>query len=629
MAVFQYRPLDVADRQIRLLDVFPGSGVVVCKLRHVSLTKLREKYETISYCWGSPTTPRSASILVDDSPFAITPNLHAALLRLRPGKTEKKPRTLWIDAICINQDDKLNDEKNTQIKLMGDIYSSCERVNIWLGENDSLTEYTFKAIAFMATRSEEGEKFNYYDWKQVKREKAGLSPHNPVRKQLESMRTGTAFASLFSRPWFQRVWVIQEVALPPSAVVLCGKYQIDWELIEKAQAISKTNFEVNNHLGIILKFRNWPDGLPDDMFSRMVVASHQGATNARDKIYGLMGMAIQQGEKIAIDIDYNRPVNDIFADFTRSYLERTGNLHIFVICRGSKVKDSEYDNYPSWAIEPAFERDQEPLPEDLISWGFEGWDAYPDGFSTGGHIPCRPTIEGNSLGVQGYSFDIVKAVTPANNPGSAPYGAAAMSSRIPFLRSASSFFSIYLKGGIASWKSALSFCQLYLVATRMIKEADLGETYQPTGQAVLDAFWQVIRGRHLPVDHPKASPSARKQFSDFDTLLSQQTGEATSAKSVVSITRAILGNPAFMELFPVINLTKHRRFFMTEKGYMGLGPRETKPGDHVLILQGHCTPILARGTEKNNWKVVGDTYVHGIMEGEAFEESKCELLWFD
>jgi hypothetical protein len=163
----------------------------------------------------------------------------------------------------------------------------------------------------------------------------------------------------------------------------------------------------------------------------------------------------------------------------------------------------------------------------------------------------------------------------------------------------------------------------------MCEDANLGGTYRPTGQITLEAFWQVLRGRELPIGHQNTEASARKQFEDVDRLLTRQAGRAATVKSIASITLAGVGEPSYIELFSQIGITKQRRFLITEKGYMGLGPRETKVGDRIVILQGHRAPIVARHATSKHWRVVGDSYIHGIMEGEVFGEEKCELLWFE
>ncbi|KAI0423692.1 HET-domain-containing protein [Xylaria sp. FL1042] len=622
MAVFQYQPLNIVDRQIRLLTLLPDSGRVRCRLRHVSLEKLQDEYETLSYCWGLQTS-RQVKISVNGLDFLIAANLHAALLRLRH-LDYYRPKTLWIDAICINQSDPI--EKSNQITLMGDIYSLSRRVIIWIGEHDALTEYAFRGLTFMAARSKTGEKFNYYDWKYVQRSGRIMS-RNPVN--LDAMVSGAAFSALFSRPWFRRVWVIQEVVLPPQAVVVCGKFQIDWDSIAKAQGISKTSFDVNNHLGTMLRFQAWPKDLANDIFCRVIMASHQEATKPRDRIYGLSGIDYLRHNEPFVKIDYEVDDMQIFAAFTRAYLERTRNLQVLAICRGCKDRDASQEFYPSWAIDPAYEARKEPLACDQISWRFTRWEAYPHGLRAGGSIPCNLTFTGNSLGIRGFRFDAVAACSPVNCPGPPRYKETEASARGPLWGSAIAFYSIYLKGGLSSWQSALSFCRLYLASKKMCEDADLGETYLPTGQATLDAFWQVLRGPNLPIDHPNAEASARKQCEDFDEMLRRKTGGSIGVKSSASIIRAILRNSIYMELFPLVSMTRQRRFFISKNGYMGLGPRETKVGDSIILLQGHQAPILARPTEGKHWKVVGDGYVHGIMEGSVFHLEKCELLWFD
>ncbi|GAP87254.1 hypothetical protein SAMD00023353_2701660 [Rosellinia necatrix] len=621
MPTFKYHSLAAPDQQIRLLDLLPGSGRVKCRLRHESLSEIKRKYETVSYYWGEETD-RRVEILVNDRIFPIRPNLHAALLRLRY-LDDDRPRTLWVDAICIDQEN--DDEKSTQVSLMGKVYNLCWRVVIWIGEHDALTNYAFKAIKFMASRSASGEQFNYYDWKQIQRNEKPRFAWTP-----EGMISGAAINALFSRPWFRRVWIIQEVVLPPDAIVVCGKWDIGWDFIVGAQKISKTNFDVNDHLGTILRFRDWPERLADDILGYAIMASRQEATNPRDKIYGLLGIESIFHRNAPVTVNYKAEVSSIFLDFTTNYLEKTNNLQILAICRGCKGDNSSDTAYPSWAIEPEFSSKHEPLSSDLISWSFVKWSAYPRGFSAGGQIPGTLSLDGNLLRAQGFQFDTIMECSPVNNPGAARYKEYDVSRGGTCWRSLVSFCSIYLRGGFASWASAINFCQFYIAAKKTIQKVSLDEIYRPTGQATLDAFWQVIRGPHLPVDHPDADADARKQFEEFDKMLSSLARRAANSPlSIARITREILVNQACMQLFPLINITKHRRFFVTQRGYMGLGPRETAVGDTVIILQGHQAPILARSAPGRHWKVVGDSYIRGIMEGEEFAEEKCEPLLFE
>ncbi|KAI1504978.1 hypothetical protein F5X99DRAFT_405613 [Biscogniauxia marginata] len=113
---------------IRLLELLPGKRdePVRCMLAETELNEIRS-YEALSYVWGDPND--TITVFINNAAFKITRNLHSALLRLRDSTSN---RTLWVDAICINQTDLT--EKQHQIAIMGDIYRQATSVILWLGE---------------------------------------------------------------------------------------------------------------------------------------------------------------------------------------------------------------------------------------------------------------------------------------------------------------------------------------------------------------------------------------------------------------------------------------------------------------------------------------------------------------
>lgn len=118
-------------RVIRLLPQRePTTTQIKCELFTYNLSGKqsgeRHLYEAVSYVWG--TGPRCHSITLNNCAFPVTENLHAALWHLRDQQLE---RVLWVDAVCINQDD--NKEKERQIPLMRTIYAQAGRVIVWLG----------------------------------------------------------------------------------------------------------------------------------------------------------------------------------------------------------------------------------------------------------------------------------------------------------------------------------------------------------------------------------------------------------------------------------------------------------------------------------------------------------------
>ncbi|KEY73413.1 hypothetical protein S7711_06833 [Stachybotrys chartarum IBT 7711] len=589
MTPFVYQPLEA--RQIRLLELLPGSrGAINCQLRHVSLED-EPHYEALSYYWG--TTTQQVKIFVDGLSFFVTQNLHAALWRLR---NANHPKTLWVDAICINQSDIL--EKNIQVALMRIIYRSCHCALVWLGEHDSYTKVAFQAIEFMAS-TYGGENYNYYDWRQIERSERP-SFRFPLWSRLlsrpERLLSALAFNSLFTRPWFTRVWVIQEIALSPKAIVLCGAYQILWDLVEKASAMSRTNFEVQNHLGTILRFRNWPSNFADDVFCHMITAWHKDSTNPRDKIYGFLGLESIQNDDVPVEIDYAEDVNRTFIRFTKTYLSQTGNLQVLAISRGCKTTGSS--DLPSWVIDYNYDRNKEPLPDQLISWTYEDRDGSVGSLNAGGTR---------------FPSDTIASISMENEPAPARTGASSFA------------------GLIAAWMSGVTFCRFYLEAKIMAENATPDGLYSPTGQSRLEAFWHIIYG-HDPLKTYNATQiDERKDCEEFDSVLIRHVGRMSLGETSASIPLAriylalvvlhgLLGQTSYLRFFGRIGITKQRRFFTTEKGYMGLGPRETRIGDKILILKGHQAPIVARDSEQ--WRVVGDSYIHGLMQGTL-----ADVVW--
>ncbi|KUJ19758.1 heterokaryon incompatibility, partial [Mollisia scopiformis] len=134
-----------------------------------------EDYEPISYAWGDPTM--SHEIMCNDCSLFITKNLFQALRRFRG----TQPRFLWADGICINQSDEA--EKSSQVSFMSRIYEKGYQTLIWLGEDD---EHDGWAMSASATS-------NLISW-----------------QELDGLH---CLSHLFRRPWFSRIWVINEVGL--------------------------------------------------------------------------------------------------------------------------------------------------------------------------------------------------------------------------------------------------------------------------------------------------------------------------------------------------------------------------------------------------------------------------------
>ncbi|KAF2035885.1 HET-domain-containing protein, partial [Setomelanomma holmii] len=127
---YQYEALH-SSRQIRLLSLAPDTpdALLQCSLVQVDLAE-KLLYEAISYAWGDARDRKY--VMCDEGLVGITRNLLEALEAFR---YTSAPRYLWADAICINQQNML--EQNVQVQLMTRIYSGASEVLLWLGKEDA------------------------------------------------------------------------------------------------------------------------------------------------------------------------------------------------------------------------------------------------------------------------------------------------------------------------------------------------------------------------------------------------------------------------------------------------------------------------------------------------------------
>lgn len=200
-----YRPLSTDAAEIRVLELLPNTAGVACRLHHNLISEAR--YEALSYTW-TESTDRDPVIIIDGQPIKIRKSLADALTRLRKSNAS---RMLWVDAICIDQEDV--HEKSRQVQLMRDIYAASQKTLIWLGPADDTTAEGFKL-------AEQRAKAILHK---------AVHDDNEIPKTVGVFWTGFfenkqwyALSNLYTRKWFRRAWIVQEVSLAARATVFCG-----------------------------------------------------------------------------------------------------------------------------------------------------------------------------------------------------------------------------------------------------------------------------------------------------------------------------------------------------------------------------------------------------------------------
>lgn len=201
MASYQYRPLSPNGSNIRLLRLLPDqdpTNKINCEIFHADITNAdRPAYEALSYTWGDAS--QTVAIGLNDFVFPATINLDAALRALR---MNDRTRTLWVDAVCINQGDV--EEQGAQVRMMWDIYRAADCVLVWLGPEEGDSAVAMASMARQETQIRLAAR-------EMKRERpegyigpgwcgchAGDFDTHPPRIGVQN---------LLGRAWFKRVWV--------------------------------------------------------------------------------------------------------------------------------------------------------------------------------------------------------------------------------------------------------------------------------------------------------------------------------------------------------------------------------------------------------------------------------------
>jgi len=205
---FRYSPLP--EGKFRLLDIVGLGDFPWVEINDYPMDNA-PKYNAISYAWGRETTSRA--FMCNRDSFAVSAHVLDALNHLQPDQFSGKK--VWIDAICINQEDDV--EKAVQVAHMQSIYSSAEEVYIWLGRSEDESDLAIDQISSVID-------YVLKVWQHFLQGTEKIPP--PISS---SDAVLAALGHLYVRPWFNRVWVVQELLLARSAVLVCGNRRIDWD----------------------------------------------------------------------------------------------------------------------------------------------------------------------------------------------------------------------------------------------------------------------------------------------------------------------------------------------------------------------------------------------------------------
>jgi hypothetical protein len=595
--------------EIRLINLEPGilgspvqASLVVKSLRsagQLANDPLYHHYEAISYVWGAAS--QKSIIWLSGEPFEISSNLETALQRLRQ---PDKARTLWVDAICIDQHNVA--ERNSQVLLMDGIYRKSARVLIWLGPDDESFE---AAAAFV----------------ECMRNNQHIEPCPPTSDH--SCPNGlSSLTAILNKPWWERTWTLQEILLAREADVLCGNQQIPWVHLvqaltnvedhyygkrcchDKARCVEcrKQYFSFREHVGglseqqqTLKDGRAFGQGL--NLYDILPQYRYRQATEPRDKVYAVLGM-VHAEQSAQFDPDYLCSVEDLCTKTAVCNISNCGSLRSLNYASDrDPVGSGPSLDIPSWVTDwTSHSRDRGI--KTFLQTRYEMYNAAKD-------APWSGSFRG--MGSEPYTNCLM-------------YANGVLFDKVKHVGDLSAFDVLeqsYLI--VRQWRALLT---LHL---------DASEPYVGKG-TIENAFWRTLTGdvvvsstRDRHFWYERASKEHEREF--------QTWWEDVERGSKIDHHGS--GMSAFLE--NITTAISRRRFFITERGYIANGPADTQPGDEVFILCGGKMPLVLRLESINTPQqsmteagpfhtLVGDSYVHGIMDGEEswnfFERSRALRL---
>ena len=617
-ADYVYEKFEAGNQEIRLITLEPPLNEQDAVHYRIFHTKLQNAGDSmaLSHVWSDPK--HTAWVWVNGGRLKVTINLLIALGKLRallsPYKNAGYVNRIWVDALCINQQDL--DERASQVCLMGQVYSNANFTVGWIGASTKNTERTLRFIGDLAAMSKED-----IDGPTAKTSRWIAQHTSPVFRDCQWM----AVAELFNREWFTRTWIVQEVALSRTLVILCGRFSCkltdfwhavnlimcntaDLAFLPIKQAVNNMSdadinlarqrshilaHSIELQMGLLRACKNHTqrENAPS-FYDIMGWFFLYNASDLRDKLYAFRSLcSLDHSEILSLPIDYTTSVAELYTSFFRRHLEVRKSLGFLSDCSSDRTLPA----LPSWVPTLSLNLEYDPLSF------LETFNACKD---------TRPQYSFGSiyqqLFLRGLVVDNVTAIGEAMGPLRLQYGNVETEQAKV----------------IRSWE--------------MLVDPDVDQSNR-------------IQSVFCLTDFPYFTPS------------SPLTGEyITGTSNSEAFTRLILCNhhgrlnveynsfPYSPNLQPyvdrvpqerelVLNLMGRaqqactgKRFFITSKGYYGLGRPEITIGDKIGGFLGATVPFASRSRDNHNI-LIGECYVQGLMAGEAIEQMErgevnaCEL----
>jgi hypothetical protein len=667
-------PLDQSRKEFRLLRLLPhstghtgtlghnlGSFIglskkepISCLLEKASLNDY-QPYTALSYTWGDAQSTKQ--IRVNGILLDVTENLEIALQHLHPGNDTL---TLWVDAICINQRDA--DEKNWQVGQMKEVYQTARQVLVWLGPAADGSDEVVHYLDLIGRVWERHELSGVGSAELLALVRDKESKQNVLIKQrlqeafndldpLFPSQFPTAQYHVFCRRgWWYRAWVIQELCVAQDPVFKCGQRCISVNHLKNAKSFllsygwwkihnmhhmehaseERSSLSFNAYAGVLgtsgvdtmLSFwRQYQKHEDSTLYSLLhtLCANTDNtrilATDQRDLVFSLLGIVSDKDdlEKAGLSVDYHLPTRGVYINTSKALLKR-GHLELLSLRQANR----NHPDLPSWVCEWSAE----------VYWAFGDSTNVDKPFQASGtsipHLVIESSDNQDILKIQGTLVENIEKVASLkervvdpNKPKAPDWNAVdvfvseteRMCMENPY---SEEDIATILLGGLEYYggDDDSTLIQRRRVTPRA-----------PERYRAMKKWLKIGCSLDYMNNHPLEFVNGR--------AINQELYEIRQAK-MAQLTRDMeemqLLQPANSVFWNSLEGSVNRVPFRSAgKGYVGLGPKEVKPGDIICLFSGSYLPHVIRATEGGRYELIGEAYVHGIMDGELMEGENTRI----
>jgi hypothetical protein len=541
-----------------------------------------------------------SEIQVDGEKFKTPGNAYHALRELRD---PVEPRVLWIDAICIDQQNL--EEKQQQILLMKDIYTRASRVVVWLAEPRAKSDLVVSLLDELNAQHDQGT-HTFQSLLAIHRPRLGLPEWIALRNFLD-------------HPWWSRIWTLQEVVLASSIVVCFGKHTIPWErlliLAPTNSLLYETHemFQVMGNESLHSDFakplgcgaiasiqwmrRGVQNGVRYSLVELLGQCWERKATDPRDHIFGLFALASDIDELGFAPI-YSGSVLEALTNTVKKLLLSYQADMLFSRAGRGFDRCRRLPELPSY------------VPDWSSPFSIGGLAQFHPGYSQSlidGQARVAALVsqsdEVGPLRMELFDLDVIEAVGKPFNS----------------------------QGDNVTTEALLSFFEAAedLVFNRAQEPYPMATPSRPS-ISLFEAFWRSTVANST-INRDRVPDDLYYGYLSHKCRLSRDCNKApTSVFYDLEHYERRSGNDpdhttAMMLTWwdTAYNLLYHRSFCVTRNGSIGIVPPDTLPGDLVCLLPGGLIPYLMRpksAQEPNVVELVGECYIHGIAAVEGEEE---------